>query len=151
MVQLQVTFLQAARGKAWASAEAQRLRRSRRFCAEHSQLCLPGPGLLRAARGQRAGAPLLTRGMGTLAELAKVVQSSETCPLCSFSRVSQFAIKQTKSIFPAASWSRSSLPEGWCGATLGLAFIRDPRQCLVASAFRKGLLPSQSHLLGDLI
>lgn len=24
-------------------------------------------------------------------------------------------------------------------------------QCLVASAFRKGLLPSQSHLLGDLI
>jgi len=90
--------------------------------------------------------------MGTLAELVKLVQSSEAGRLCSFSRVNQFAIKQTKSIFPdkvetsSASQSRSSLSEGWRGAMRGLVVLGDPMQYLVASAFRKGLLPSHSHL-----
>lgn len=92
----------------------------------------------------------LLHGADTLAGLAKLVRSAETWPLCFFSRVSQFSIKQTNSIFPdkveisAVFWI-------WCGATLHLVLIRDLMQCLVTSAFRKGLLLFQSHLFRGLI
>lgn len=77
-MQLQVTFLQTAGGQSCSSAETQCLKRTGPFCAECFQLRLPAA---RAALGWArsiAGVRSLTRGMDTLAELGKLLQSSET-------------------------------------------------------------------------